>query len=287
MVQFKHGDFSTCDAPHPGQPKTVTTPEIIDQIHKLILEDCRILTKSIVEQRGISHEWVGFIIHEDLDMQKLSAKWVPKCLRRIKDVNGVSRLSKVWNFFGAIQMISSRDWWPWTKPGYTTTTRKQSNNEWSGGIAAHPAPKNSECKNPLENFLLRFFGMKMAFSSLIIFKRAKTSTRSITRLCWCNWRTFWRKSAAGSSSKWSCSCTTMPRLTGHLQPRRNCPTWASSVMITHPIFRIWPRRTTTCSLDWKYNWEVAIFRGMRMSLLLRIPGWTDNFLNFFWVVCRS
>jgi len=32
VAQFKHGDFSTCDAPHPGQPKTVTTPEIIDQI---------------------------------------------------------------------------------------------------------------------------------------------------------------------------------------------------------------------------------------------------------------
>ena len=43
----------------------------------------------------------------------------------------------------------------------------------------------------------------------------------------------------------------MPRLTGHLQPRRNWPTWAPSILITHPILRIWPRRTTTCSLDWK------------------------------------
>ena len=43
----------------------------------------------------------------------------------------------------------------------------------------------------------------------------------------------------------------MSRLTGHMQPRRNWPTWASNVLITHPILRIWPRRTTTCSLDWK------------------------------------
>jgi len=41
MAQFKHGDFSTCVAPRPGRPKTVTTPEIIDQIHELILEDRR------------------------------------------------------------------------------------------------------------------------------------------------------------------------------------------------------------------------------------------------------
>jgi len=36
-------------------------------------------------------------------------------------------------------------------------TRRQSNNQWSGGIAAHHAPKNSECKNPLEKFSPRFF----------------------------------------------------------------------------------------------------------------------------------
>jgi len=39
VAQFKRGDFSTCDALRPGRPKTVTTPEITDQIHKLILED--------------------------------------------------------------------------------------------------------------------------------------------------------------------------------------------------------------------------------------------------------
>jgi len=33
--------FFTCDAPRPVRPKTVTTPEIIDQIHELILEDCQ------------------------------------------------------------------------------------------------------------------------------------------------------------------------------------------------------------------------------------------------------
>ena len=80
-AQFKRGDFSTCDAPRPGRPKTVTTPEIIDQIYELILEDHRILAKSIAEQLGISREQVGSIIHEDFDMQKLSAKWVPKCLK--------------------------------------------------------------------------------------------------------------------------------------------------------------------------------------------------------------
>jgi len=38
------------------------------------------LAKSITEQLGISRKWVVSVIHEDLDMGKLSAKWVPKCL---------------------------------------------------------------------------------------------------------------------------------------------------------------------------------------------------------------
>ena len=45
VAQFKRGDFSTCDAPCPGRPKTLTTPEIIDQIHELILEERRISAK--------------------------------------------------------------------------------------------------------------------------------------------------------------------------------------------------------------------------------------------------
>ena len=67
--------FHLC-ARRPGRPKTVTTPEIIDQIRELILEDCRISVKSIAEQLGIARERAGSIIHEDLDMRK----WVPKYL---------------------------------------------------------------------------------------------------------------------------------------------------------------------------------------------------------------
>ena len=36
-------------------------------------------------------------------------------------------------------------------------TWRQSNNQWRGGLAAHPAPKNSECKNPLEKVIASIF----------------------------------------------------------------------------------------------------------------------------------
>jgi len=126
-----------------------------------------------------------------------------------------------------------------------------------------------------------FFWIKTASYSLIIFHRAKLSTQSITHLCWCNWRTLWKKNATGSSSSVSCSCTTLPSLNGHLHPRRHWPTLASIVLVTHPILRILSRRTTTYSLDWKNNWIFPFFRQTRRSLLTRIPAWTDNFRFFF------
>jgi len=112
VPQFKCGDFSTYDTPRPGRPKTVTTLEVIDQIHELILEDCQISAKPIAEQVGISHERVGFIIHEDLDMQKLSMKWVPKCLNADRKRQRCQSPEQLLEFFLAQSKLFPvrRDW---------------------------------------------------------------------------------------------------------------------------------------------------------------------------------
>ena len=78
VVLFKRGDFSTCDAPRPGRPKTVTTPEITDQNHELILEDRRISAKSIAEH---SH-WLSPIISTN---GKLKKKTLDKILYVIEE----------------------------------------------------------------------------------------------------------------------------------------------------------------------------------------------------------
>ena len=178
-------------------------------------------------------------------------------------------------------MISCCDWRSWTKPGYIVMTRRQCNNQCIDGIAAHHAPNNSVWKNPLEKFSLRFFRIKTARASLIIFQRAKLSLRSITHLCWCNWRTFWRKKAAGRLTRGFCSCTTMPRLTGHLQPTTNWPTWASDVLITHPILRIWPRQNTNTTIERSTSFVRRGGHCCRGDLVGRTTFW------LFWVACKS
>ena len=109
VAQFKRSDCSTCDAPRPGRTKTVTTPEIIDQIYELILEDRRVSAKSIAEQLSISLKRVGSIIHEDWTCGSSPRSGSRNAWKRLKIVNGFSRLSNIWNFFGAIQIISCRE----------------------------------------------------------------------------------------------------------------------------------------------------------------------------------
>ena len=202
---------------------------------------------------------------------------------RIRNVNGASRLSNVWNFFGAIQMISCRDGWPWTKPGYITVTWRQSNNQWSGGIAAHPAPKNSVCwkisclnilgsrRHPLIDHLPKGQTINVEYYSSLLVQM----------------KDFWAKNAAGSSPRASCSCTTMPRLTGHFQPRRNWPPWASSILITHHILRIRLRWFTTCSLDWRKQLKVRHFSS-DVEVIAAAETWLEGQSSeFFWVACIS
>ena len=162
------------------------------------------------------------------------------------------------------------------EPSYITMTRRQSNNrQWSDGIAAHPAPKNSEYKNPLEKFSPRFFEFKTASSSLNIFQRAKLSTRNII--------------SAGAIEGHFEGETPRQGHQGGLVLARQCPcspgtcspeetalpglpvSWSPTLFSGSGPVRLPP-------VPWT---EKSIFRPTRRSFLPQRPGWMDNLLNFF------
>ena len=205
---------------------------------------------------------------------------------RMTNVNGACRLSNFWNFLG----YARSKWFPVAIGDHV---RNLVILLWPGdketiiGVAAHPAPyqKNSECKNPLEN--LEFLGSRRHPPHWLSSERPDTQRWSITHLCWCQWRIFWRKNAAGRSPRGACSCTTMPRHNGHLQPRRNWPTWASTLLITHPPY----------SPDLALS-DYHLFSGLKKQLKGRhfssdaevtatAETWLDGTHNFFWVACKS
>jgi hypothetical protein len=56
----------------------------VDAIYSMILDDRRTSAKKIAGTLPISRERVGYIIHEILNMRKLSAKWVSKYLNAVQ-----------------------------------------------------------------------------------------------------------------------------------------------------------------------------------------------------------
>ena len=71
--EFKRGRTSIRVEHRSGPPIEVTTPEIIDKIHDMVLSDRRIKVREIVEATGISQGTVFSISITKLDVKKISA----------------------------------------------------------------------------------------------------------------------------------------------------------------------------------------------------------------------
>lgn len=78
--EFQRGLTSTEDEARSGRPVEVTTKEMVEKNHGIILEDRRVKVREIVETVGISTERVHNILHGILEMKKVCARWVPKLL---------------------------------------------------------------------------------------------------------------------------------------------------------------------------------------------------------------
>jgi len=281
VAQFKHGDFSTCDAPRPGRPETVTTPEIIDQIHELILEDRRISAKSLAEQLGISRERVGSIIHEDLDTWKLSAKWVPKGLNAVEKRQSYQSSEQIWYLFRR----DPNDFLSWlvitTKPGYITMTRRQNNNQWSGGITDHPAPKKSRVQKSVGKFLARFFASRQHPPHWLSSKGPSYQRGVLLISADAIEGHFEGKTPRQAHQGGLVLARQSPGSPDTCNPEETgllglAVSWSPTLFSNSDSVGLPPVPWTE-----KNNWKFVISRPTRRSLLPRRPGWTDNILNFF------
>ena len=230
--------------------------------------DRRISAKSIADQLSISRERVGSTISEDLDMRKLSAKWVPKCLNADQNVSSASRLSK----FGIFSARSK--WFPLAIGDHE---RNLVISLWPGdkatinGVSAWrltPPSKIQSAKIRWKSSRLVFLRSRRHPPQWLSSKGPNYQRGVLLISSGAIEGHFEGNTPQEGHQGGSCSCMTMPWLTWHLQPRRNWPIWAYRVFITLPILRIWPYRTTTCSLDWKNNWKVTIFHPTRRSFVI-------------------
>ena len=184
-----------------------------------------------------------------------------------------SLVTVVWanlEFFGSIQVISCRDWWPWTKSGYIIMTRRQNKNQWSDGIAAHPAPPPKSWVQKSSGKVLAsiFWGQD---SILLIYYLPKG--QSINEECYSfllvQLEDILKENRPGKLIKVFLFLNDNASAHRALATQKKLAYLGFHFLDPHPILRIWSRRTTTCSLDWKNNSKVAIFLSTRRSLL---PG---------------
>jgi histone-lysine N-methyltransferase SETMAR len=84
MEKFKKGRVSGTDLPRPGRPSSSRTAAKKERVENLILSDCWVTVEDICAHTGLTHGTVMRIIKEDLQMTKVSARWVPKMLDESK-----------------------------------------------------------------------------------------------------------------------------------------------------------------------------------------------------------
>jgi histone-lysine N-methyltransferase SETMAR len=82
MPQFSRDIYDLADKPKPGRPITLTTPENIAKVKKLVEEDPRITYVQIEETLGLSPPVIHEILTEKLQMSKVSCRWVPHFLTK-------------------------------------------------------------------------------------------------------------------------------------------------------------------------------------------------------------
>ncbi|GFX48184.1 mariner Mos1 transposase [Trichonephila clavipes] len=78
--RFKDGRQDVEDDSRPGHPSTSKTDENVEKVVSLIRSDRRLSIRAIAETVNIDKECVWQILHDNLNMQKVWAKMVPKIL---------------------------------------------------------------------------------------------------------------------------------------------------------------------------------------------------------------
>lgn len=78
--EFRWGNTSVEINRGGGSEKTVRTEENIEKVRKLMNKDRRFKLREIAEETGLSYYSVFTIVHQDLLMKKVCARWVPRLL---------------------------------------------------------------------------------------------------------------------------------------------------------------------------------------------------------------
>lgn len=144
------------DLPRSGRPKTVSVEEIIQKVEEFVMTDRRVKVREIANKMGISTERVWKILHEDLGMKKVCARWVPKLLTpsqkqdRVDICNdNLELLNENWNLLSTL--ITGDETWV----HYYDPETKQQSMQWKHSDS--PPPKKAKAQKSAGKVMLTAF----------------------------------------------------------------------------------------------------------------------------------
>ncbi|GFU27232.1 protein GVQW3 [Trichonephila clavipes] len=116
--RFKDGRQDVEDDSWPGRPSTSKTDENVEKVASLIRPDRRLSIRAIAETVNIDKECVRKILHDNLNMQKVCAKMVPKILTFEQQA---TRKNVCTDILDAIKndpnLLKRNCWEQWTREG--------------------------------------------------------------------------------------------------------------------------------------------------------------------------
>ena len=154
--RFKEGRESVSDDERCGRSKEVRTPELIGQIKNFSDKDRRVSIETISAQFDVSVGTVHTVIREELNMRKISVKFVPRVLREYQKerrCHDSREMIELINSDPAVLML----WWPTMKARSTAMTQRPRDRVSSGSMLALPDPRRPDRANPRTNFWWSLF----------------------------------------------------------------------------------------------------------------------------------
>jgi len=142
-----------------------------ERVENLILSDRRVTVEDICAHTGLTHGTVMRIIKEDLQMTKVSARWLPKMLydskKEIQMTCSEEMLTGHHSDPHFLEKLVTVDetWIPLFNP----ETKRQS-KQWKHSDS--PPQKNSELARLQRKFSIQFSGTRRALFSHILSQRA-------------------------------------------------------------------------------------------------------------------
>jgi transposase len=76
IAAFKDGETDFKDKPRSGRPREAVTSENIAKVKQLVDDDPHITARQLSDETAVSLERIHHIIHSELNLHKVCAKWV-------------------------------------------------------------------------------------------------------------------------------------------------------------------------------------------------------------------